>query len=695
MYPDINAIRIFMRKILIVCLISLISTQALAAEMIDAASASQQIQNSIPATATNEDMAQEVVVTATKSEKNKLDVPASITVVTAEDIQKTKAKSIYDVVSKIPGIFANSRNYSDDVRIVVRGVGNRALSYGIRGILVLLDGVPVSDIDVHKSDLVDVNSVERVEIIRGPYSTIYGSQAMGGVINIITKKGKLLDKDEKKIRIGYGSYNAQQYIFSDMGKINNTSSFYIFGGRQSSDGYRNQNKWGDSRFFTKEDFGIDDTSNVTVMYSYSYSLLQLPGELTLAQFNADPQQANATNVAKNYQRNQIKSRFSTAYTKDFADDNNLMVNVFYQDLILDHPIFQYIDNYTNGVGADVKWSVGTNLFGVKNTWITGLNAETNKADLRNWQNLNTQQNNIKGALITYNKLDTSKFGIFLQDEIQVSAPVTLILGARTDNIGYVNTIASTGAATTYNANKISPKVALNYKLSDTSSVFANYSTGFNAPTYSEAAAPNPAGSILKPEEATSYEIGFNGKIGNLSTSLSLYTMDIVNEIMTIPPAVPGGITTYGNIGQTNHKGAELSLSYPVADAWNVSANYTLGSNTFVNYQTFNGKTLVGVPDSMLNGEIKYNPQGTGLNGSVGFVNMGPHYIDNANTLTCAGYTVYNLRLGYKPSKDLEYWLVGDNIFNAKYATLAYMSGATALYMPGNGVGYTFGVNYTF
>jgi iron complex outermembrane receptor protein len=676
-----------MRKITFIgsLLALMLSTQALAADILDVGSTAVQ----------NEEMSKEVVVTATKSEKNKLDVPASITVITAEDIQKTKAKSIYDIVNKIPGIFANSRNYSDDVRIVIRGVGNRALSYGIRGILVLLDGVPVSDIDVHKSDLVDVNSVERVEVIRGPYSTIYGSQAMGGVINIITKKGKLLDKDEKKIRIGYGSYNAQQYIFSDMGKLNNNSSYYIFGGRQSSDGYRDQNKWGDSRFFTKEDFGIDDTSNMTVMYSYSYSLLQLPGELTLAQFNANPQQANATNIAKNYQRNQIKSRFSTAYTKDFSDDNNLMVNLFYQDLILDHPIFQYIDNYTNGVGADVKWSVGTNLFGVKNTWVTGLNAETNKADLRNWVNSSTQSGTMKGALVTYNKLDTSKFGIFLQDEIQLSAPMILILGARTDNIGYVNTIASTGAATSYNANKISPKVALNYRLSDTSSVFANYSTGFNAPTYSEAAAPNPPGSILLPEEATSYEIGFNGMIGNLNTSLSLYNMDSINEIMTIPPAIPGGITTYGNIGQTNHKGVEVSLSYPIADMWSVGANYTIGSNTFVNYQTFNGKTLVGVPDNMLNGELKYNPQGTGFNASIGFINMGPHFIDNANTLTCDGYTVYNFRLGYKQSKDLEYWLVGDNVFNAKYATLAYMSGATALYMPGNGVGYTFGANYTF
>lgn len=687
-----------MRKILIVCLVFLMSAQAFATEIIDAASvsaASTASGSAQPQAKANEDMGQEVVVTATKSEKNKLDVPASITVITAEDIQKTKAKSIYDVVSKIPGIFANSRNYSDDVRIVIRGVGNRALSFGIKGILVLLDGVPVSDIDAHKSDLVDVNSVERVEVIRGPYSTIYGSQAMGGVINIITKKGKLLDKDEKKIRISYGSYNAQQYIFSDMGKISDKSSFYIFGGRQSAEGYRNQNKWGDSRFFTKEDIGIDDTSNVTVMYSYSYSLLQLPGDLTLAQYNADPQQAAAANLAKNYQRNQIKSRFSTAYTKDFSDDNNLVVNVFYQDLILDHPIFQYIDNYTNGVGTDVKWSVGTNLFGMKNTWITGINAETNKADLRNWVNNSTQLSNVKGALISYRKLDTNKFGVFLQDEIQISSPVTLILGARSDNLNYVNTVASTGVAATYDATKISPKVALNYRLSDTSSVFANYSTGFNAPVYYEAAAPNPVGSVLKPEEATSYEIGFNGKIANLSTTLSLYTMDIVNEIMTIPPAVPGGMTTYGNIGQTNHKGVELSLAYPISDMWSFGANYTLGSNTFVNYQTFNGKTLIGVPDSMINGEIKYNPQGTGFNGSVGFINMGPHFIDNANILTCDGYTVYNIRLGYKASKELEYWLVGDNIFNTKYATLGYMSGATPMYTPGNAVGYTFGMNYTF
>lgn len=151
----------------------------------------------------------EVSVTATRIEREAKDVPASITVVGKEKIEQKPMFNLQDALSGIPGVNISSRNQGYDTRLIIRGAGLKA-PYGIREIMVLLNGVPITDPDsLTRLDFVDTSLIERVEVVKGPNSTLWGVNAAGGVINVITRSP--FERKGGFIKLGFGDFNSQNH----------------------------------------------------------------------------------------------------------------------------------------------------------------------------------------------------------------------------------------------------------------------------------------------------------------------------------------------------------------------------------------------------------------------------------------------------------------------------------------------------
>jgi iron complex outermembrane receptor protein len=144
----------------------------------------------------------EVSVTATRTERKTEDVPASVSVIGKEKIQNKPMLNLYDALQGVPGVNIASRNQGYDTRLIIRGAGLKA-TYGVREIMILLNGVPITDPDsLTRLDFVDTSLIERVEVVKGPNSTLWGVNAFGGVINVITKSP--FERKGGFIKLGFG-----------------------------------------------------------------------------------------------------------------------------------------------------------------------------------------------------------------------------------------------------------------------------------------------------------------------------------------------------------------------------------------------------------------------------------------------------------------------------------------------------------
>lgn len=196
---------------------------------------------------------EEVSVTATRTERKTEEVPASVSVIGKEKLQQKPMFNLYDALQGVPGVNITSRNQGYDTRLIIRGAGLKA-TYGVREIMVLLNGVPITDPDsLTRLDFVDTSLIERVEVVKGPNSILWGVNSAGGVINVITRSP--FERKGGFIKLSLGDYNTQNhnlYYSTPLGK-----GFYIglnASRRQTDNSWRPHNKFWTNHLKTTENY---------------------------------------------------------------------------------------------------------------------------------------------------------------------------------------------------------------------------------------------------------------------------------------------------------------------------------------------------------------------------------------------------------------------------------------------------------
>lgn len=647
----------------------------------------------------------EVVVTATRTERTTEEIPAAVSVVTKEDIKDTRMFSLKEALTGLPGVQSESKNGGYDTRLIIRGAGLKA-RYGVREIMILLDGVPITDPDgMSRLDFVDSEMVERIDVVKGPNSTLYGANAAGGVVNIITKN---LFEETKNAKIGYGSYDTESYN-GLYGTHFGDTYISASGSRRLTDSWREWNTFSTDQGSLKIGHLFSGNSSVEANISLTQADLQLPGTLTEAQYKKDITQLTSEQWRHMGRYSDIL--YSSLKGEAVLGDVKLKPVAYFQKWDHYHPVTGLINDggayvYGTDIQADLKHTVA----GMKGLVTAGIAGQIDKTDgdkytYRNFVSggggrlLFTTSDN-KGSFAERGKDKISKWGVYAQESLTPSDSWIVDVGIRYDRVEFdLHTdqfIQYNYATARYVANRatiardatfdrVSPRIGIVHKLTPMVNLYGNLSTGFQTPQTSELNL-NPD---LTPSKTYNYETGLKARSGKgHSIDLSLFYITVKDDI--VQTILPGNQSSYSNAGETRKKGAELSAKIQVLKGLHIGGAYTYSDFTFTEFnEVINGKNfsrdgnrLPYIPEHQYTLFAAYkHPSGFRFRAETN--TWGRYEVDNANTETYKGYSfITNILAGYEVN-GWGFSLGINNLFDTRHAIeVTKDSGGAAKYRPG-------------
>jgi len=623
---------------------------------------------------------EEITVIGTRIERSEVDTPMAIGSVGKDQIQLGRQQnSLEESLLTIPGlVFQGQYNYAQDLRISIRGFGARA-SFGIRGIKIFTDGIPNTLPDGQSNvDDLDLGSAQRIEVIRGPSSSLYGPAA-GGVINIVTEDGPRHPFVEG--RSTFGSYDFQKYQVKGGGQYKNLNYLgnlsYL-----SYTGYRDHSATRNSLLNSKFRYDFDASSDLTVVFNVlDAPEAQDPGALNEREVQDDRRQAAPRALSFDAGETVDQQKLGLVYRNSFTATRQLALRSYYVGREFDN--FLPFDVNSNGQGGSVDldrrfFGGGGDhthtgqLFGRSNNLVVGFAIDAQRDERKRYTNNFGE----RGPLTTNQNEDVTGYGVYLQDELRIREDLRLTLGLRYDVLDYdVDDKIGTGSGSR-TFEEPSPMVGLLWKIRSAVNLYGNVSTSFEPPTTTELA--NPLGATgfnqsLEAQTATNYEIGIKGLLPARSRyEVALFHIDLKDEL--VPFELAGsGQAFFENAGESTRNGLEASLVIQPLAGLTTTFTYTYSDFTFdkfrdVNGNVFDGNKTPGVPDNQFYVDVSYF-HSTGFYASGNILYVGSFFANNANTVETDPYTVANLRLGY--IHETGGWEISpffglNNIFNEKY-----------------------------
>jgi len=642
--------------------------------------------------------------------------------VSKEVVEESKGWNVGEILGTLPGVQSQTKNGAYDSHIIIRGAGAKA-AYGVREIMIMVDGIPITDPDsFSRLDVIDTALIEKIEVLKGPNSTLYGANAAGGVINIITKNP--LAYQGFNFKSSYGSFNSQNYNLSYGGQLGEKFFYFVSGSRRSTDSWREHNEFDTNQFNTKFSYLIDKTSDINLLLSYSQNKLDLPSSLTKEEFEDDMSQVSST--WPNMARNSRTSRITLEYKKEFAGNYEFRSQLYFQHWKHYHPVPIGInDGGAKVFGAELQLNIPHKLWGTENLLTLGLSGQRDNNDSEKYTYEDSNQtfpytsSGDKGELMRWSKAKVNKWGVYFQESLRPVQGLIVDLGLRYDEVmfdldseeqlewtcnyrtgrcGYILTDEAVDTENTWG--KFSPKVGATYALTKGVNFYGTVSTGFQTPTRGELGTNNDLG----PQRAINYEVGFKGRLNKKhSLDLAFFHTSIEKEIIKLMDS--DGFTFYDNAGETVHRGIEVSGRFEILTGLYLEVNYAYSDFTFESFDEMkrvgkgittysrDGNRIPLIPEHQYGASLSYR-HSSGVNGRINFSTWDKYFVDTANSETYGGFTVVNLRLGYN-WEGISLFARADNIFDEEYAAEVTKSYGTTRFTPGAPRTFTAGLSYKF
>lgn len=579
-----------------------------------------------------------VVISANKIQVNRNSVPLSISVIDREEIEASSESALLPVLSqRVPGLFVTQKgitgfgvNNGSAGTVNIRGVGQG------NKVLMLFDGQPQwAGVFGHAlPDTYVASDVERVEVIRGPGSLMYGSNAMGGVVNIITRHHKREGR-RTQARIMYGSYNTQKYMLNNGYNVGNFSSF-ISVNHDRTDGHRPNSDFQITNGFANLGYKINEHYKVTGDLSLAKFKTQNPGEInapvldylvdvlrgttSFALENHHEKTSGALRVFYNWGNHEVNDGYSPGGTpRDYlfrSDDHNTGV-LLYQS-------FRLVEGNTFTAGIDYKNWGG-------HAWNDSING--NQQDL-----VNKTVNEVAGYVIMQQDLF---------DKLSINA------GVRYEH----NSVFG---------GEWVPQAGLTFRPIEGNVIRASFSKGFRSPNIREMYMWGPANDELKPENMFNYEVAvgqsfLDGRLYGEVTAFFIDGKNMIEAVMVNPPApFP---KENRNVGTFTNKGIEFEGRYRILDNLNMDMNYSY---------LHTSKHLLAAPAHKLNVGVSYSPGRFTFNANVQSVHDLYIQVKNEENTTKdikENYTVLNARAAYRfgtRDKGLTLFVKGENLTATRY-----------------------------
>jgi len=656
-----------------------------------------------------------VVVTATRVGQPSLQVPASIDRVYSGEIRDGRPQvNLSESLGIVPGlVVSNRQNYAQDLQVSSRGFGARA-TFGVRGIRLYSDNIPATMPDGQgQTATFDLSSASRIEVLRGPFSAMYGN-ASGGVINVTTQDPPSVPTLDAGLYAGsYGSWRAATMFGvqrENVGYLVDLSHF-------ASDGYRDHSTVQRDQLNTKINVTLGAQTGLTVVGMALHQPDTLdPLGLTAAQVAQNPQQvvpqAIQYNTRKSVDHDQVGASIDHRIDRDTRLEGVVWGGT--------RQVQQYLafaggGPLSAGGVVDLDRSFGGGTLRVFHDTAAGGRALRLVAGVE-YERMNERRqgyvnnNGVQGSLQRDEDDVVSSTGLYAQAEWQFAERWSLTAGVRNTQVAFQSTdYYITGAnpddSGSQNYSDTTPVAGLLYMIDPQTSVYVNYGQGFETPTFAELAYVNGGSGLnfsLQPSQSQHIETGLKAVrpgLGRLNAAL--FGVSTRNEIVVDQSS--GGRTTYRNAGGTTRRGLELLGETLLSGPFEARAAYTWLDATYDEaFGTASaGNVLPGVPEQQFYAEGAWRHAPTGLRVGVELLYRSRVAVNDANSEYAAAFTVVNLIAGFEqrgPRWRLTEFLRIDNIGDEAYVgSVIVNDGNGRYYEPSPGRNYLVGLqgSYTF
>lgn len=659
----------------------------------------------------------EMVVSATRSEKKLLDTAASVSVITDKDLDKMHINNLDEAFVKIPGVYVGrlSGIGSTTSQTVMRGV-NAANS-----VAVLVDGVQVND-SYNGSvtwSAIPVDMVKRVEVLRGPASVLYGGNALAGVINIITKD---VDKTSVNLKLSYGSNNTQNHSLYVAGKASDKLDFNVNYEKKKTDGYIT-----DPVLSSKAVFGAETTTTNTGAKRW---IIGNKGkrqwdENTVGvgfKYHFDESKSLALDFTKNeyeYSYSAPTSYFgddiikkagtyfstpgekaSNKYNMTYNDsENGWKAVVGYSDQYKQHDTS--ISKATDSSKPNTRFSFDlqkNQVISANNNAVFGLNYRKDKMDTTVYKLADKFNSDSKIAVDSMASGKNKSFSAYVMDEHKFSDRWTATAGLRYDKWSTDGRILLPNKTEAINYDEStydnwSPSLSVMYKPEADSSVYLSWGKAFEAPSlyrmYSSSYSSNVyniANPNLKPQKAETFELGYKKDLNNKSAiGVSVYDTKYKGLLYKNSLGVVDGMnaTCYQNAGEAEAKGFELELNHNFDDKWSAFLNYTYQNPVIKKAlkATEKDKYVTAIPKEVFRAGVTYSDDKWSGMLTGEYISKRFSKTDNSDTVNGVygsydPYFIMNMDISYSFNKNYTLTASVNNILDRDFFNYYYQPGRT-------------------
>lgn len=619
-----------------------------------------------------------VVVSATRVGHPSFDLPASIDVIDSARIQDGQIRvNASEALAFVPGLVVQNRqNYAQDLQISSRGFGARS-AFGVRGVRLISDGIPASMPDGQgQAATFNLDTAERIEVLRGPFSAIYGNHS-GGVIQLFSRDGQ--GPASVELNVTGGSYGTNKVDLNAQGEANGIG-YVLDGSRFHTDGFRDHSAATREQAFGKITVKPSADSKLTIVAnSLHQGGTQDPLGATWATFARDPRAGETDATDPQNPKRTLAERYNTrksidhqqigaTYEQRFGDDRlHVMAYGGNRDVIQYQAFtkgFQAPATHSGGVvdfkrdfyGIDTNWTHVNQLAGGKLSTTIGIDYGRSKDDRTGYENYIGDVFGLKGRLRRDEQNVVSSLDPYIQAEWQ-SGPWMLSAGVRHSKMKvsvddyYLGNGNDSGSL---EFSHTTPVLGVLYQVNPNLNVYASAARGFEAPTLNELFYSGSGSGFnfkLKPATSTNLEAGFKTRISN-NTQVNAAVFQVHTDDELVVDASSGGRTSYKNASKTVRQGVEVSLDsslpYGFTTRWALTSLHAVYDEAFG--AVAKGSRLPGVPSANLFAELAWKDSLDRYGAAFETVASNKVYTEDSNQEKPApGYTVFNARVNAKQS----------------------------------------------
>ncbi len=623
--------------------------------------------------------------------------PGGVAIVPAEAYRNsTVANTIKDVLDYVPGVFAQPK-WGDDTRLSIRGSG-LSRNFHLRGVQLYMDGIPINTADGYGDfQEIDPTAYKYVAVYKGANALQFGANSLGGAINFVTATGR--DPFPNGVSADMGAFGFKR-LQANAGGANGPWDGFVTASTQAADGFRDHSDGHATRLSGNVGYRFSPDAETRFYLNANEVRQRIPGAVTKTSALTSPETAAPANVINDWQRNIDTLRFANKTTARF-ENTTVEVGAFAVDRHLMHPIFQWLDYRYKDYGGFAKVTDDRFIGGFRNRLVAGVNVLNGSIDNQQFTNVGGR----KGALQS-SSIDRSKnTALYVEDSFYFLPNVAAIAGTqflyatRNRQDRFLSNGDQSGAT---EFRLWSPKAGLLWDIDPTWQAFANISRSAEVPSFGESSSGSGGTAVIaftsiRPQIATTYEIGTRMKRPDYAWEIAAYRANIRDELQCIVGSAAGSCNVT-NADRTIHQGIEAGAGAaifrgifdngPAPDKIWLNVAYTLNDFRFDNDPSYRNNELPGAPRHYLRAELLYkNPTGFYFGPNIEWVPQS-YFVDNANTLKTEPYAIWGLKAGVDNGGTYSMYVEARNIGNKVYIASASIintaSSASLLFEPGSG-----------